>query len=91
MEWSASVFIIMANGVFFSFPRSPLSIFSRAPTAQALGISIITQAQQFVNRQIAQKLNSYFSRICATLLIDNCVNVCYSSITKQRKRGIENG
>lgn len=40
---------------FFSFTRPPLSFFSRAPTAQALGISIITQVQQFVNRQIAQK------------------------------------
>ena len=56
--------------------------FGGAPTAQAHRISIIPPFQQFVNRQFQQKLNSYFSRICAILPIDNCVNVCYNSITK---------
>ena len=56
--------------------------FQRLAHAQASRTSIIPQPQQFVNRQFEQKLNSYFSRICATLPIDNCVNVCYNSITK---------
>ena len=39
----------------------PFCNFGRAPTAQARVISIITQPQQFVNRQFAQKINNAFS------------------------------
>jgi hypothetical protein len=52
MEWSASVFMVMANGVFFSFPRSPLSIFSRAPSVLARDIYIFLFAQQFLKRKL---------------------------------------
>ena len=57
-------------------------LFSGAPTTQAHRISIIPPLQQFVNRQFEQKLNSYFSRICATLPIDIYVNVCYNEYIK---------
>lgn len=42
----------------------------RANDLSLARISIISYSADFVNRQIAQKTNNYFSRICTLLPID---------------------
>ena len=59
-------------------------IFGRAPTAQARVISIITQPQQFVNRQNEQNNRQEKSQICTTFPIDFWRGLWYTIIVKGR-------
>lgn len=54
---------------------------TRAPGPQ---IFIIPHRQQFVKRKVAQKLNNYFSRICALLPIDFWCSLWYTNGVKGR-------
>ena len=57
---------------------------TRAPGPQ---IFIIPHRQQFVKRKVAQKLNNYFSRICALLPIDFWYGLWYTIGVKGRGKG----
>jgi hypothetical protein len=54
---------------------------TRAPGPQ---IFIIPHRQQFVKRKVAQKLNNYFSRICALLPVDFWCGLWYTIDVKGR-------
>ncbi len=62
-----------------------IGVFSaRRPRSQVARNSIIIHCQQFVKRKVVQKLNNYFSRICATLPVDFWCGLWYTIIVKGR-------